>query len=440
MIAYDDELHRENESLRQRNAELVQRALDAEQALEAARGEVDAAAPVLLLAAQDEAEEALRRNEALFRAVIEKSAEVISLTASDGATRYLTPSVWSLLGWTPEEMGNRPLHDHVVLEDRARIATELERLATTGVRDMAMEFRVKHRDGSILWLECSTTNLLGDQNVQAIVGNYRDITSRKHAEEALRLSRDQLEVAQAIAHVGSWSSGLGSDDEIVWSSECYRIFGVPSETAITVGSFFACVHPDDRERVQRMSRDAMEGVALYDVVHRVVRPDGSVRLVEERAVVERDAAGQQTRMVGVVQDVTDRARAIEALRASEAEFRLLAEAMPQIVWITRADGACMYLNQRWMDYTGLTLEESLGDRWTTPFHPDDEPIAWEAWEHATATLGTYSVECRLRRGDGTYGWWLIRGVPIQDAGGTIIKWFGTCTDIDAMKQGVAALR
>jgi len=559
-VAYD-ELRRENDSLRQRNAELVQRAVDAAQALEAfVCGEVDtvalpsAATPVLALGAQEDlrgsrrllravfdgaldpmvltnhdgqyvdanpaacelyglpreqligrriadvtgtdaqsdaaartfrelgymrgqvvvkrtegnrrieyssvsnvapgldlsvmrditertaAEEALRRNEALFRAVIEKSAEVVSLTASDGATRYLTPSVWNLLGWTPEEMDTRPLHDHVVLEDRARVTTELDRLVATGVRDMAMEFRVQHRDGSIHWIESSATNLLGDPNVQAIVGNYRDITARKHAEEALRPGRDQLEVAQAIAHVGSWTSGLGSNDEIVWSRECYRIFGVESETAVTVASFFGYVHPDDRERVQRMSRDAWEGAAPYDVVHRIIRPDGSVRWVEERAVVERDATAQATRMVGTVRDVTDRHLVIEALRSSEAEFRLLAEAMPQIVWIARADGACIYFNQRWMDYTGLTLEESLGDGWTTPFHPDDQLTARQAWKHATATIGTYSLESRLRRSDGTYGWWLIRGVPVQDASGTILKWFGTCTDIDALKHGDAILR
>lgn len=258
--------------------------------------------------------------------------------------------------------------------------------------------------------------------------------------QALRLGRDQLEVAQAIAHVGSWSSGMGSNDEIVWSPECYRIFGVSSETAITVASFFAFVHPEDRERVQRMSRDAREGVAPYEVVHRIIRPDGSVRWVEEHAVIERDAAAQPTRMVGTVQDVTERHVASEALRASEEEFRVLAEAMPQIVWTARADGGCTYLNQRWMDYTGLTLEGSLDDQWTIPFHPDDRPLAWQAWQHARATGGIYAIECRLRRKDGVYGWWLTRGVPIRDASGNILKWFGTCTDIDALKRSEATLR
>ena len=129
----------------------------------------------------------------------------------------------------------------------------------------------------------------------------------------------------------------------------------------------------------------------------------------------------------------DRQQAEEARHRSAEEFRALAEAMPQMVWITRPDGWNIYFTQQWMDYTGLTLEESLGYGWNKPFHPEDQQRAWDAWQHATATTGTYSVECRLRRADGVYRWWLIRGVPQQDAGGNILKWFGTCTDIHELK-------
>src|SRR6185436_7410078 len=68
-----------------------------------------------------------------------------------------------------------------------------------------------------------------------------------------------------------------------------------------------------------------------------------------------------------------------------------------------------------------------------PFHPDDQQRAWNAWQHATATVGTYALECRLRRADGAYRWWLIRGVPLQDTTGHVLKWFGTCTDIHDLK-------
>jgi len=138
-----------------------------------------------------------------------------------------------------------------------------------------------------------------------------------------------------------------------------------------------------------------------------------------RLMLEREATRQQAQA---------------ALLASEQDFRDLADSMPQIVWVTRPDGWNIYFNQQWMDYTGLTLEESAGHGWNKPFHPDDQQRAWDAWQHSTQHGATYSLECRLRRADGAYRWWLIRGVPARDANGQILKWIGTCTDIDTFKQ------
>ena len=119
----------------------------------------------------------------------------------------------------------------------------------------------------------------------------------------------------------------------------------------------------------------------------------------------------------------------EHFAVSDKEFRVMAEALPQIVWITRPDGWNIFFNQKWVDYTGLTLEESYGHGWNKPFHPDDRQRAWDAWQNAVNNNGTYSLECRLRRADGAYRWWLVRGVPLINESGEIEKWFGTCTDI-----------
>ena len=139
-------------------------------------------------------------------------------------------------------------------------------------------------------------------------------------------------------------------------------------------------------------------------------------------------------------ELARRRRAEIEVRASEQEFRSLAEAMPQIVWAARADGWNIYFNQQWVDYTGMTLEESYGHGWNTPFHPDDKRRAWEAWQRATQCNERYSLECRLRRADGAYRWWLVRGVPMLGANGEILKWFGTCTDIEELKHAEAALQ
>ena len=125
------------------------------------------------------------------------------------------------------------------------------------------------------------------------------------------------------------------------------------------------------------------------------------------------------------------------LETSEAEWRTLVETLPQIVWITRPDGWHEHFNRQWLEFTGLTLEESLGHGWNPPFHPEDRPLAWKLWEDATSTGTPYEIEYRLRRHDGTYHWMLGRALPLRDREGNIIKWFGTCTDIEALKAAEA---
>ena len=125
------------------------------------------------------------------------------------------------------------------------------------------------------------------------------------------------------------------------------------------------------------------------------------------------------------------------LKASEAEWRTLVETLPQIVWITRPDGWHEHFNRQWLEFTGLTLEESLGDGWNPPFHPEDRPLAWKLWQEATSTGMPYEIEYRLRRHDGVYHWMLGRALPLRDRDGSIVKWFGTCTDIDELKTAQA---
>ena len=135
--------------------------------------------------------------------------------------------------------------------------------------------------------------------------------------------------------------------------------------------------------------------------------------------------------LGTGRDITERKRAEED---SKNSFVSLSNFVPQFVWMCTPDGLNTYFNQRWVDYTGLTLEESYGRGWNTPFHPDDKQPAWDAWNKAVETGGGYSIESRLRAADGSYRRFLMRGEPMHDASGRILRWFGTCTDIEDMKQ------
>lgn len=128
-------------------------------------------------------------------------------------------------------------------------------------------------------------------------------------------------------------------------------------------------------------------------------------------------------------------RQAEHARAeSEEKFRLLADAMPQMVWSTLPDGYHDYYNARWYDFTGMPPGSTDGERWNDLVHPDDQARAWSVWRHSLETGEPYEIEYRLRHHSGIYRWALGRALPMRGADGRVTRWFGTCTDIDESKQ------
>ncbi len=124
----------------------------------------------------------------------------------------------------------------------------------------------------------------------------------------------------------------------------------------------------------------------------------------------------------------------QELDEHEAKFRVLADAMPQMVWSTLPDGYHDYYNARWYEFTGVTPGSTDGEGWNDMFHPDDQERAWSMWRHCLASGDPYEIEYRLRNADGEYRWTLGRALPIRDSNGKIIRWFGTCTDIHDQKM------
>src|SRR6202045_1718009 len=119
----------------------------------------------------------------------------------------------------------------------------------------------------------------------------------------------------------------------------------------------------------------------------------------------------------------------DALGGGEDCLRLTIDTIPVLAWCSRPDGSNEFLNQRWLDYTGLTIEEARGRGWKVAIHPDDLPQLLDVWHGLLASGKPGEVEARLRRADGVYRWFLFRVEPLHDGQGTIVKWYGTNTDI-----------
>ena len=266
-----------------------------------------------------------------------------------------------------------------------------------------------------------------------MVGGMSDVTESKMAAEALAESESRVRLALNAAHMGSFEWNI-EEERIVWSRRHEELWGFEvGEFNETFEAFASRVHPEDVARVDEEIRNCMVAREQFVSEFRVIWPNGSLHWIAGMGEFTYNTDGKAVRMNGVAMEITERKTAVEALLASEKEFRNLAEAMPQIVWITSADGLVIYINQHWLDYTGLTLEESLGHGWNKPFHPEDHQRAWDAWQLSVSTIHSYSLECRLRSADGEYRWWLIRAEPQTDSEGNVLKWFGTCTDIHDLK-------
>lgn len=334
-----------------------------------------------------------------------------------------------IIGYTLAELepvSIRTWQDHTHPEDLKISRALLQRHFNGELDSYVCESRMRHKDGHWVWVLGNGKLLSRDADGKPllIVGTNLEITDRKRAEiereqyyKFFRTSTDIMVVADpngAFIKINPAST---------------QILGY-SEAELVAKPFIDFVHADDRQAtLDEMARQQLTG-SSYSFVNRYVCRDGSIRWLSWRAVYNKD----ENCTYATGRDITESKRKEEALRKSEYEFRMLAEAMPQIVWITRPDGWNIYINQQWVDYTGLTHEESLGHGWSIPFHPDDRQTALDAWQNAVTNGATYSLESRLRRKDGVYKWWLIRGVPVPDDHGDVFKWFGTCTDIDEIKK------
>jgi PAS domain S-box-containing protein len=204
----------------------------------------------------------------------------------------------------------------------------------------------------------------------------------------------------------------------------------------------------DDVRLDARTARAAQALAALDskaFVDLPVIEDG--RLVALVYVNSAEARSWTADDISLVREVAERTRTASerlynqiALSASEAQFRTIANAMPQMVWSTLPDGFHDYYNERWYDFTGAVPGDTDGERWANMFHPEDRDEAWARWSRSLASGETYEVQYRLRHHSGEYRWVLGRALPVRDDGGCIIRWMGTCTDIHDQKLAENELR
>ncbi|HEX3697040.1 MAG TPA: sigma 54-interacting transcriptional regulator [Polyangia bacterium] len=241
-----------------------------------------------------------------------------------------------------------------------------------------------------------------------------------------------LAEGQRLAHTGSWAFNAGGFE--YWSSELFRIHGIePRDRAPTIAEYVALVHPEDRDAVEREMKKMLANNSAFDFTKRIVRPDGEIRHI--RCVGMPAPSGRLFRgFVGTGMDVTEQEQLTEALRQSEENFRLVVDGIAALVVATTPESKVEFINQQVLEYFAKTREE-LKDRWPSEaVHPDDRDAACAGWMEAVQGGHPFEIDHRLRRHDGVYRWFRMRGRPSRDRQGRIVRWYSMLTDIDERKK------
>jgi PAS domain S-box-containing protein len=273
------------------------------------------------------------------------------------------------------------------------------------------------------------------------------ISERERLERDARRNEERLNLALSAAHIGTWELDTSST-RASFSEKSREILGLPSRRtpAGDHSQFADLAIADDRPQVQAAVSRAIHLGETCEMEFRTTRSDGEVRWVLSKGkLVEDPPFG--TRMLGVITDVTERRRAEgalrdeAALRESEARFRQLADAMPQIVWTARPDGLVEYFNKKWYELTGTPPGVVTDDSVMRIVHPEDRAANIEAWAASVAARRPHEHEMRLWSVQArAYRWFLNRALPVLDDASNVVRWYGTATDIDDHKRAEQALR
>src|SRR3984957_9085596 len=215
--------------------------------------------------------------------------------------------------------------------------------------------------------------------------------------------------------------------------------GLSSETSSGWG-WQAAYHPEDLPRVMEKWRTLLAVGEAGGIQARLRRHDGVFRWFQFRSEPLRDETGKIVRWYGANVDIEDLKQAEEALRASERTLILIINTIPMLAWTTDPTGSVEFLNRRWLEFTGLSVEQASGFGWSVAIHPDDTKGLLDYWQAALASVTNVDVEARMRRFDGQYRWFLFRASPLRDESGKIIKWYGTNVDIEDRKRADEELR
>ncbi len=396
------------------------------------------------------AEDERLRSEARYRALVEQVPGIVYIDTNetDPAPMYVSPQVLELTGYSVEEwMADRALWLKATHpDDRDRVREEW--LSAVGRRaPFSIEYRSVHRDGRVSWFH-DTARLVHSEEGKPLFwqGLIQDVTEAKRAEVMVEESelrhRKLVEQVPAVVFIDSHEE---SPTCYYVSPQSTEMLGyTPEEFQDDPALFFRIMHPEDVDRVGNAWVDAVRHGDSFLCDFRLIRRDGELVSVREAAVLIRDGDGNPAYWQGLIQDLTDRKRAEDGLRASEARYRMLVEQVPAVVYEMGPDDErrTLFVNPQVEALFGYSREEWLDqpDIWIELLHPDDREIELAAHDLHNETGEPWSQEYRLIANDGRVVWVRDQARLVRDEEGNASTWQGIMLDITGQKDMEERLR
>jgi formate hydrogenlyase transcriptional activator len=316
-------------------------------------------------------------------------------------------------------------------EDVALVQETIARASQDG-KDFDAEHRLLMPDGSVKYVHVMAHALRDASGSIEFVGAVTDITSAKQAEEKLRQS--ERELRQSLDFAPKWVAVLGPDRSPLYANQAvldYFGFTLEEWRGADRHKYY---HPDDWERLTSETQSKFLSGLPHEYEARFLGKDGAYRWFLFRWNPLRDQQGRVTRWYAAATDIEERKQVEEVLRESEKSVRLIVDSIAGLVAMMTPEGEVEFVNNRVLEYFGRTLDELKGWSTSDAVHPDDLPHAVAAWTHSVETGHTFDLDERLRGADGTYRWFHIRGLPLRDTEGRIVRWYNLLTDIDDRKR------
>lgn len=420
------------------------------------------------------AEEAVRESDERFRVLTEAMPALVWTAQPDGQVDYSNDSWLRYTGQTLGETLGWGWLNAVHPDDRPHVTDGLLKCIANN-EPYELGYRIRHAaDGEFRWhLVRSLPWRDTSGRIRKWLGTATDIHDQVEAAERLRQSEERFRSLFHQSPVPLWESD--------WSAACRAVDQFGKQAGEDRAAFFrdnpeAAGRCLDQVRLLETNRAALDLVQASDVdgllgrdLNSIVAPESATAIADLLAAVgERKTqfraelfvraltGGKRhvicdfavvpgheqsfDRVILTFTDTTERKLAEEALRRSETHFRELADHAPSMLWLTDPDGGCSYLNQRWCEFTGTSVEDGLGEGWLRTVHPDDAPRARDSFLTANAARVPFTIDCRFRRHDGQWRWAADSGEPRFGSAGEFLGYIGTVVDITDRKLAEQELR